>query len=117
MPTPLPLTVRDQIALLHQTDLSAAQIAQQLSLQPRTVRRLLARWQQAPNPLDHSPRPHGGGRPLEPDRLPLRQACLQLRQDHPGWGAGRIRVELLQLHPGLPVPPRAHCNAGCTRPG
>jgi hypothetical protein len=116
MPAPLPLPVREQIAGLHRDGLSAPAIALQLSLQPRTVRRLLASWRQAPDPLHCSARPHGGGRPLHPDRLPLRQSCLQLRRDHPGWGAGRICLELRQRHPDRPAPPRARCNAGCTRP-
>jgi hypothetical protein len=107
MPAPLPLPLREQIAQLHrdQADLSAEQIAQQLSLRPRTVRQLLATWRQTPESLDCSARPHGGGRPLAADRLPLRDSCLRLRRDHLGWGAGRIRLELAQLHPDQPAPP------------
>jgi hypothetical protein len=115
MPVPTPLPLRQTLFQLHQAGWVAEQIAPQLNLAPRTVRLLLATWRQQAPPLDLAPRPHGGGRPLQADRLSLQQASLQLRRDHPGWGAGRIRLELLQLYPGQPVPPRARCNAGCVR--
>jgi transposase len=115
MPAPTSTPLRQRLYQLHQSGQSTTQIAQVLDLSPRTVRHLLASWRQQLDPPDLSPRPHGRGRPLRAARLPLRQACLQLRRDHRGWGAGRIRLQLLQLYPKQSVPPRALCSAGCIR--
>jgi hypothetical protein len=113
MPAATPQPLRQQIFDLHHSGLAPPQIASALQLPARTVRHLLANWQQM-SPLDLSPLPHGGGRPLAEDRSSLHDSCLRLRRDHPGWGAGRIRLELLDLHPTAAVPPRAPCSAGCT---
>jgi hypothetical protein len=118
MPTPLPLPVRQRIFSLHHTGLCAADVARQLSLPPRTVSRLVARFDAAAGDrhadveVDLAPSPGRGGCPLSQARSSLRQACLDLRRANPGWGAGRIELELSQTIPKSMVPPRARCSAG-----
>jgi hypothetical protein len=115
MPAPTPLPLRQQLYELHRAGLSVPQIAQQLGLPQRTARHLLATWR-ARGPADLGPLPPAGGRALPPARLALRGCCLDLRREQPGWGAGRIRLELQKLHPAAQVPPRAPCSAGCAGP-
>jgi len=116
MPPPTPPALRQRLLELHRAGQTAPQITRQLSLPDRTVRRLLAQARLPDAPDGLPPLPNRGGRPLAAERLPLRLSCLQLRRDNPGWGAGRIYVELRQRHSGQQVPPRAPCNAGCVRP-
>jgi hypothetical protein len=116
MPAPTPPALRQRLLELHRAGLPAAEIARQLSLPGRTARRLLARAGQPGAPDGLPPLPGRGGRPLGPARLPLRQSCLRLRRDNPGWGAGRIRLEMQALHPGQQAPPRAPSSAGCAGP-
>jgi hypothetical protein len=102
MARPVPLPVRQLLASLSRAGLDGAAIARQLHLPVRTVQHLL-----------HDFHRHGGdARPTHyrtadrtqvPDSPVLRQALL-LRQAHPTWGAGFIRVRLAQLHPGVPLP-------------
>jgi hypothetical protein len=107
MPKALSLSLRQQLFALHQAGLGAPQIAQQLSLSARTVRHLLRRWRLAPEPqaVDLKPLFQHSGRLLDPSRQAVYQSCLQLRTLHPGWGAGRIRLELLGLYSRFAVPP------------
>jgi hypothetical protein len=115
MPAPTSPDLRRRLLEMLQAGLSPPQIAEQLSLPGRTVRCLVARARQpeASDGLQPSP---NHGRPLHPDRSPLRLCCLQLRRDNPGWGAGRIRLEMQSLHKDRPAPPRALSSAGCARP-
>ena len=91
MPAPLPPTIRRLILLRSRRGQTAAAIARALHLRPRTVRHLLRRWRDPASPLGPSYRP-GPGRPAEDH--PLRARALALRQQHPTWGAGYIRVHL-----------------------
>jgi hypothetical protein len=115
---PLSLPIRQNIFSLLQTDLGAADIARQLGLPLRTVSRLVARWQAAAAELpvggaiDLTALPASGGQPLAQPRRDFRQACLDLRRAHSGWGAGRIRIELCKSSPSSAVPPRAPCSVG-----
>jgi hypothetical protein len=95
MPTALPLPVRQQIyhfaTVAH---LSPRTISQRLGVPLRTVQALLRRCRLR------------GEAALDPDyvaqaRTPsaLVAEALQLRLDHPTWGAGRLRVELQCRHP------------------
>ena len=112
MPAATPPAARQRLLELLNAGQAPPQIARQLSLPERTVRRLAALARQPDAPQDLCALPNLG-RPLAPDRLPLLQPCLQLRRDNPGWGAGRIHLELQLLCPGQSVPPRALCSAGC----
>ena len=115
MPAATAPALRQRLLELHRAGLDPPQIARQLSLPPRTVRRLVVLARQPNSAADLSPLPNRGGRLLAPTRLPLLHSCLELRRDNPGWGAGRIHLELRRLYPGQRVPPRAPCNAGCVR--
>jgi transposase len=114
MPAATAAHLRQRIFELSQAGHDASRIAGQLSVSPRTVRHLLARWRNAAAPGLAPGQPPG--RPLHPDRHPLLRCCLRLRRDNPGWGAGRIRVEMRAMHPGASVPPRAPCSAGSKMP-
>ena len=91
MPAPLPPTTRRLILLRSGRGQTAAAIADALHLCPRTVRHLLQRARDPASPQGTAYRP-GPGRP--DDDHPLRAQALALRQQHPTWGAGYIRVRL-----------------------
>src|SRR6516165_11890236 len=91
MPAPLPPTLRRLIQLRSDRGQTAAAIARDLDLCPRTVRHLLQRARDPANPPGPAYRP-GPGRPAEDH--PLRAHAVALRQLHPTWGAGYIRVRL-----------------------
>jgi len=102
MPAPLPLPVRRLILRRADRGQTAATIAQALHLCPRTVRQLLQRFQQQRQPLQPAYRP-GPGHPSDQDH-PLYAVALALRQQHPSWGAGYIRVRLADTYAPDPVP-------------
>lgn len=91
MPAPIPTPIRRLIRLRADRGETAAAIARALQLCPRTVRHLLQRWRDPAKPLGPSYRP-GPGRPVGDPTL--RARALALRQEHPTWGAGYIRVRL-----------------------
>ena len=102
MPRPIPVPVRQAMFRLWQQGQGTSDIAATLGLARSTVRRLLGRFRS------------NGSEGIAPDyhRPPLveasssgvEQAALRLRREHPTWGAGLIRVHLLQGMPGEPVP-------------
>jgi transposase len=92
MPAPVPVPVRQAIWVLHQRGSSAGELASQFGLATRTVRGLIRRAsQRGIEGLD--PDPTHPERPSPPPD-PVRETALQLRRDHPTWGAGLIRVWL-----------------------
>jgi transposase len=103
MPAPIPLPLRQAIARRHRRGHTAATIAQALGLRPHTVRQLLRRWRQHPDPL-LAPAYRYGERPRSPAAQQLHEHALDLRREHPSWGAGLIRVWLGQQDPSRPVP-------------
>ena len=92
MPAPVPVPIRQAIWALHQRGLSAADLADRFALAPRTVRGLIRRARTrgvgglAPDPTHPRQSP--------PPPHPARRAALQLRREHPTWGAGMVRVWL-----------------------
>ena len=94
MPAPVPFPIRQALWVRHQQGASTAGLAAAFDLAPRTVRGLLQRGRRreleglAPN----RPGPDAARKPEHPARSP----ALHLRQQHPGWGAGLIRVMLQQ---------------------
>jgi transposase len=93
MPAPIPMPVRQVIFKRWRKGDSLAVIAQELKLSLRTVQHLIHRLGAC------------GDKGLEPDyarcatrKLPkdseLFQKALALREQHPGWGGGLIRVIL-----------------------
>lgn len=91
MPAPIPTPLRRLIRLRAGRGETAAAIARAMQLCPRTVRHLLQRWRDPATPVEPAYKP-GAGRPVVDH--PLRARALALRQQHPTWGAGYIRVRL-----------------------
>jgi hypothetical protein len=91
MPSPIPLPVRKAILCRVQQNQDAATIARALNLSPRTVRHLICRFRKQPDALTPSYRP-GPGR--SPESQDLRDRAVALRDEHPTWGAGYIRVRM-----------------------
>src|SRR5262245_62943831 len=101
MPAATPLPARQQIFDLTRQGLDAAEVARRLGLPARTARRLAARCRLPAAAQDLAPyAPSGRGLA---GRLDLLESCLALRRANLGWGAGRIRLEMLRLHPVLDV--------------
>jgi hypothetical protein len=106
MPRALPPDVRQQILAQRQLGLSAADLARRLGLSERTVRHLV---QHRPPGTDGPPLATAYdrcGRTYSNQQQQRRQQCLTLRQEHPGWGAARLRLALRQLDPHAPLPGR-----------
>jgi hypothetical protein len=102
MPPPIPLPLRQQVWARHQQGQGATAIARELHLCPRTVQHLVQRL--------HT-RGHAGVQtdyhaPPPPAAAPeqVRREALFLRQEHPAWGAGFIRVRLRARHPSAALP-------------
>src|SRR5689334_16168490 len=102
MPRPTPLPVRQALFRLWQQGRKTRHIAATLGLPGSTVRRFVARFGQ-----------HGAAA-IDPDYpraaaeeaafpAPI-QVALRLRREHPTWGAGLIRVHLLQARNASLVP-------------
>lgn len=102
MPRPTPVPIRLAAFRLWQQGRHTGEIAAALALVPSTVRRLLARFRargaEGLEPSYHRP----GGAPAEPPVAV--QAAVSLRREHPTWGAGLIRVQLLETMPVEVVP-------------
>ena len=102
MPRPIPVPIRQAMFRLWQKGRSARQIAESLGLPCSTVRRLLQRF-----------RLHGTDglspdywHPSVPQAVPSEplQTAMSLRREHPTWGAGLIRVQLLLETPERTLP-------------
>jgi hypothetical protein len=91
MPSPIPLPVRKAILRRIQQGQDAATIARALNLCPRTVRHMIRRLRNQPDTIGPSYRP-GPGRP--PESQSLRDRAVALREEHPTWGAGYIRIRM-----------------------
>src|SRR5258705_11109615 len=103
MPRHLPLPVRQAIWNRFRDGQDVRTIAEGLHLAPRTVRRLLQRFRsEGPDPLATSYDRCGTATPKP--AATLVQAVLDLRREHPTWGAGLIRVILRRLGHGEPLP-------------
>jgi transposase len=92
MPAPVPLPIRQALGKRHQKGASTRELAEAFGLAPRTVRGLLQRARQrGPEGLAPTrPGPAANPQPGHPAWAP----ALLLRQEHPTWGAGLIRVLL-----------------------
>jgi hypothetical protein len=103
MPKPVPIPVRRKLLQRAQYGESTASLAAAFDLAPRTVRHLRKRFRdRGPDgvaPDYRSPRnlPHA-----YPDRV--RKVALDLRRQHPSWGATLIWVALGQRRPPLDRP-------------
>ena len=102
MPRPIAVPIRRAMLRRWQRGQSAVRLAESFGLAPRTVRHLVRRFQRqgeaALAPSYHPPRP------AKAKTQQLMQAVLHLRQQHPTWGAGLIRVWLRQQSPQRCLP-------------
>jgi transposase len=103
MPRPIPIPLRQIISRRWQRGQSTAAIAQALGLPLRTVRRFVARFRvDGPEAVATA---YAAAFAHTPARQRLLEAALQMRRDHPQWGAGLIRIELaMQQAPGPTMP-------------
>lgn len=103
MPKPVPIPVRQKIWERAAQGESAAALALDFALPPRTVRHLLGR---ARARGEAGLRP-GYRAPATPDHAypdEVRQAILASRRNHPTWGAELIRVMLADDQPEVAWP-------------
>jgi transposase InsO family protein len=105
MPAATPPPTRQRILDLQQQGLGPPQIARLLSMPASTIRGLLRQWRQQPPGSGLEPHFQRCGRSLRPERLAVQQSCCAVRRQHPRWGAGRIRIALLDEYPKELVPP------------
>ena len=103
MPQPLPVPLRQAIWLRFQGGQDPAAIAEDLGLEPRTVRRLVARCRQMGRDAVVPAYDRCGAATPKPAES-LVQAAVGLRREHPTWGAGLIRVILGHQLPDDPLP-------------
>ena len=93
MPRPLPMPIRQAIWQRHQRGQNVMTIAHALRLAPRTVRHLVHRFQRRSNDALAPSYRYGSASSSDTDD-DVQQQALALRQQHPTWGAGLIRVIL-----------------------
>jgi transposase len=102
MPAAWPVPLREQMVQLHEQGHRLVDIAPQLGVPYSTLcswwRRYCREGEAGLKPRYPRCGPHG---PHDPA---VQQAALALRQAHPSWGAGRIRVELVGQFPDRPLP-------------
>lgn len=105
MPRALAPAVRRAIVNRASHQQSPGEIAQGLDVEERSVRRIVTGYQErGESALQASYAACGVSRTDE--FAQLREDVLELRQQHPLWGAGRLLLQLESLHPdtvGLPT--------------
>jgi transposase len=103
MPRPLPVPIRQAIWRRFQDGQNGPDIATALGLAPRTVRHLLRRFRRG-GPDALFPSYDRCGEATRKPAESVLQAALGLRQEHPTWGAGLIRVMLRRQQLNLSPP-------------
>jgi hypothetical protein len=103
MPCPIPLPVREVIWRRLQAGQDVPTIAAALDLQPRTVRRLVGRLRRV-GQAAIAPSYEACGASTPKPAEALVRAVVDLRREHPTWGAGLIRVILHRRLPERPLP-------------
>ena len=102
MPRPIPVPVRQIVFRLWEHGQVPSQISATLGLPCSTVRRLIRRIRlRGTAGLDPD---YYHDRDLAASGSDLRKAAVRYRQEHPTWGAGVIRIHLLEKDSGDPVP-------------
>ena len=103
MPRAIPVAVRQLIWQRHQQGEATSALAAAYRVSARAVRALLRRLRSggpaALRPNYHAPPPPPHAKPAE-----CRSAVLQLRRDHPTWGASWLLTVLRQRWPKRPWP-------------
>jgi hypothetical protein len=103
MPQAVPFPIRQKIWERAQQGEGSASLAAAFDLPPRTVRHLLKRFRdRGEDGLATSYRPPPSPAHAKPEAI--RQAVLAKRLEHPGWGAGLIRVALAEERPEVDWP-------------
>jgi hypothetical protein len=103
MPRAIPVPVRQHILRRHHLGQPPQDIAAALSLSVSTVRHLLRRLPPQATGEQLLPAWHRCGRRRAHSQQPLADLTIQLRREHPRWGAGRIRIALADTMPS-PLP-------------
>ena len=103
MPRALPLAVRKAIWNRSLAGQPVAQIAEEFQVSRRTVRRLLDEVRRHGEQAFEASY-HTAGVRRSANYAKLRRRSLKLRQQHERWGAGRLRLELIDLYPDHELP-------------
>ena len=103
MPLAISPAVRQAILCRSQQGQHAPQIARDLQLHERTVRHLLQRLR-ACGAEAFRPAYDACGQRRQKSDDGLRRRTLQLREQHPRWGAGRLLIQLQRLFPQRALP-------------
>jgi len=101
MPAPLPIEMRRQIVERHEQGESLRSVSAELKLSYSTVKNIWAYWR--------------GNGTLQPNYEQAKQTgtrqysavydmSLQLKRDHPTWGAGLIHLQLEKIYPDQALP-------------
>jgi transposase len=102
MPRPIPVPIRQAMFRLWQQGRGTRQIATLWDVPCSTVRRLLQRFRRHGSAGIPPAYRHLSATEAAPSEMVQTAVCL--RREHPTWGAGLIRVQLLLEAPGRPVP-------------
>jgi len=93
MPAPIPVPIRQAIMRRSKSGATTTELSLEFGIPARTVRNLLKRFRDR-NGDGLAPDYHRLPQPPPPPKHPAYAAAVLLRQEHPGWGAGLIRVYL-----------------------
>jgi hypothetical protein len=117
MGRPIPVPQRQVIFQRSALGHRAADIADDLGLNPETVRKLISRFRKAGEAgiaPDYSR--CGTNQPNRGDAGMI-GAATAMRREHPAWGAGIIRVQLAEQHPGRVIPSERAIQRAFARAG
>jgi hypothetical protein len=103
MGKPLSVEKRGQIIGLRKMGKSLTTISEELAVSYTAVQALCARYA-SEGEQGLLPRYENCGKKRPTCESFVYRAVRCLRSWHPGWGAGKIRAELLRLRPGLALP-------------
>src|SRR5579872_3593812 len=94
MPRALPFTLREQIVRLRQADQTYAQIAATLQVKERSVEHLCKRYRARGEEGLSNDYSHCGPKQIAFD-ADIQQKALEMRREHPRWGGGLVRLQLI----------------------
>jgi hypothetical protein len=103
MPRAVAPAIRQAICRRHRNGQAVARIAEELALPERSVRHVLQQFRLRGEEAWRANYQACGKRRVDVAR-PVRQRTLRLREQHPRWGAGRLRIELLRWFAEHEVP-------------
>ena len=115
MPRPVPVPVRRVICRRIEQGDDVSTIAEELHLSTRTVRHLVHRF--LAGEVNQEPDYSRCGRRSSTGEPPLLCEAVALREQHPRWGAGLIRVILKEAHPRQTIPSERTIRRWLSRAG